>query len=88
MTSVNPSWASMSNDLKVIEMMADGFDHVDTQIQSITQDIQDIRESLSSLENLLGDSRHLSNSNIVDTLNMIVEMLETTQANVSASQQK
>jgi len=88
MTSTNPNWAEMSDDLKIIEMMADGFDHVDTKIQAITQDIQDIRESLSSLETMLGDPSRLNDKSIVDTLNTIVEMLETTQANVSASQQK
>lgn len=86
--TTNPNWTEMSEGLKIIEMMSDGFDHVDAQIHVINKDIQDIRESLSSLETFLGNSKNLSNKNIVDTLNTIVEMLETTQANVSASQQK
>lgn len=88
MTSFSPAWNKMSDDLKIIEMMADGFDHVDSKIKEINDDLTSIKDSINNLEFMLGDTSHLNNKSVVDTLNTIVEMLETSQATVSIAMQQ
>lgn len=88
MTSLSPAWNKMSDILKIIEMMADGFDHVDSKIKEINDDLTSIKDSINNLEFMLGDTSHLNNKSVVDTLNTIVEMLETSQATVSIAMQQ
>jgi hypothetical protein len=85
--SVNPNWVRTTEELRIIEMMADGFDQVDSKIQAINDNIESISDSIGDLRDVLGDTNRLQTKSVMETLNTIVELLEQSQANVSIAMQ-